>query len=124
MRKKPRIIFGHLLSKDYFYNTVDMVILCGDLNARIGHLKDFIIEIDYIPNRVLIDQVKNKHGESFIDFLVEARMCILNGRFNHLNGGFTSVSTKGSAVVDYIVVSHGNFNNCHPFYVDSCSRYR
>ena len=58
MGKKPRIIFGHFLSKIYFYNTVEMVTLCGDLNASIGHLKDCFVEIDNIPNGVVIDQVK------------------------------------------------------------------
>ena len=48
-------------------------------------------------------------------------MCILTGRLNPLNDGFTSVSTKGSAVVDYIAMSHNNFNNCNSFYVDSCT---
>ena len=68
--RNPETFYGHLLSKIYFYNTVDIVILCGDLNARVGHLKDCIADIDNIPNRVVIDQVINKHGESFIDFLV------------------------------------------------------
>ena len=119
--RNPELFLVTLLSKIYFYNTVDMVILCGDLNARIGSLMDCIVEIDNIPNRVVIDQVKNKHGESFIDFLVEACMCILNGRLNRLNDGFTSVSTKGAAVVDYIAVSYDNFNNCDSFCVDSCT---
>ena len=119
--RNPEIFYGHLLSKIYFYSTVDMVVICGDLNARIGQLKDCIADIDNIPNRVVIDQVKNKHGESFIDFLIESRMCILNGRLNPLSDGYTSVSTKGSAVVDYIAVCHDNFSNCNSFCVESCT---
>ena len=35
-----------------------MVTLCGDVNARIGHLKDSFVEIDHIPNGMIIDKVK------------------------------------------------------------------
>ena len=56
---------------------------------------------------------------SFVDFLVEARMCVLNERLNPLCDSYTSVSTKGSAVVDYIAVSPDNFINCDSFCVNS-----
>ena len=48
-------------------------------------------------------------------------MCILNGRLTPLNDGFTSVSSKGAAVVDYIAISQENFTNCESFQVLPCS---
>ena len=43
--------------------------------------------------------------ETFLlHFLISSNCVMLNGR--HVNNDFTSVSTKGLAVVDYVVVSH------------------
>ena len=43
------------------------------------------------------------HGKSLIDFLKCTDMCMLNGRSDQSNG-YTSVSPKGLAVVDYCLV--------------------
>ena len=119
--REPDMFFGHLLSKIYFHTDVDMTIFCGDLNARLGPANECIDDIDDIPKRSVIDYTKNKHGESFVEFLNQSRMCILNGRLTPLNDGFTSVSSKGAAVVDYIAISQENFTNCESFQVLPCS---
>ena len=44
-------------------------------------------------------------------------MCILNGRFNEADNNFTSVSTRGKAVVDYICIPHDTMAQCVNFKV-------
>ena len=104
--------YGHLLSLIYFRNYVDCYFVCGDSNGRTGSLNDYINDVDELPARVCIDSVKNPHGESFVDFLLESRMCITNGRVTPEFDDFTSVSTKGRAVVDYIAASQECVQNC------------
>ena len=44
-------------------------------------------------------------------------MCLLNGRFDNDQDKFTSISTKGSAVVDFCIVTHSNFSQFSDFRV-------
>ena len=76
-----------------------------------GNNQDSISLIDDVPERECIDNVCNSHGEAFIDFLHEARMLITNGRVAGKNT-FTSISARGSSVVDYFAVSQDDFKNC------------
>ena len=43
----------------------------------------------------------NQRGYDFIEFLNEAKLCALNGRFPD-GDNFTSISNKGKAVVDFM----------------------
>lgn len=54
----------------------------------------------------------NKHGESLIEFPIDSKFCIVNGRICPLKDNYTSVSTKGNAVVDYILVPHDRLQSC------------
>ena len=47
---------------------------------------------------------------------------MLNGRFDHMLDGFTSVSTRGTAVVDYIVTRVEDMNKVKSFNVEICSQ--
>ncbi len=63
--------------------------------------------MDLIPERELIDFTRNQYGEKFEEFLISSNCCILNGS----NGictlnDFTSISSKGLAVVDYCIVPY------------------
>ena len=78
-----------------------MILFCGDLNARIGSNSDIIEIIDLVKSRKVLDLSKNKHGDAFLEFLKESKMCILNGRFDAFSDNYASVSTKGKAVVDF-----------------------
>ena len=86
-----------------------MHVIARDMNARIGAKLDSIIDIDdtkprdKIDNNV-IDKSINKHGKKIINFLLETRFEIINGRTTPSNNNFTSVSVKGKAAVDYIVI--------------------
>ena len=57
---------------------------------------------------------KNRHGESFIHFLLECKLCIVNGRVSPEFDNFTS---KGRSVVDYICVQHNCIDKCIAFRV-------
>ena len=82
-----------------------------------------------MPKRQVIDECFNKHGEAFLDFLIEARLAVTNGRIPGRND-FTSVSTRGKSLVDYIAVPHENFSQCvtcdvHPIneIIERCGFY-
>ena len=49
---------------------------------------------------MVIDETKNSHGHAFIDFLVETKLAIANGRCCPLSDRFTSISHNGKSVVD------------------------
>ena len=93
---------SHVLSNIYINNECDSIVVSGDFNARIGSLDDLTDFDDVnIIKRHVIDKTINQHGHSFIEFLKEAKLCILNGRFNETKNNFTPVSTRGKAFVDY-----------------------
>ena len=87
--------YSHLLSQIYINNHVDCVFVCGDINGRVGKMNDVMTCIDDIPIRESIDPVKNNHGDSFIEVLMECKMCITNGRITPEHDHFTSISTRG-----------------------------
>ena len=68
----------------------------------------------------MIDTNINDHGNTLIEFLHESQMCILNGRGNPYLDGYTSISTKGTAVVDYIIVPIKDYCQFSEFKVETC----
>ena len=88
----------------------------GDLNVRIGKGKDFIEDIDELIERQVIDENVNKHGTALLEFLQETKMCVLNGR--GVTNDYTSSSTRGSAVVDYIMVPISEYPKFSQFRVN------
>ena len=106
------------MSDVYLYNDCDAIFLLADLNSRIGSLDDISDFNDInIPRRNVIDKTANQHGQAFVEFLNEAKMCVLNGRFDVDDDSFTNISSRGRAVVDYICVPHENFDQCVNFKV-------
>lgn len=59
-------------------------------------------EINNLSKRQPMDKSINQHGHELLDFLIEARFCVLNGRFPYEN--FTYILKKGKAIVAYICV--------------------
>lgn len=78
--------------------------------------KDTIHDVDLVNLRDVIDYTSNKHGEALLDFLIESRMVVTNGRVQGTNN-FTSISVKGKSVVDYFVVPIENVSMCSSFNV-------
>lgn len=74
--------FSHLLAHIYLNEDCDAIFLSGDFNSRIGSLSDSLNDIDCIPKTKPMDKSINQHGHEFIDFLIEAKFCVLNGRFS------------------------------------------
>ena len=56
--------FNHLLCTIYSNAHIDNIVICGDLNSRIGDKEDSVLGIDDIPERMAIDDVSNQHGNS------------------------------------------------------------
>ncbi len=111
------LYFGHLLALLYTVtDKVDSIYICGDVNSRIGDLKDYVEGDDISPCMVL-DTSVNKQGHTFMEFLKDSKCCILNGRLNPENDNFISISVRGKAVVDYIVTSHVDMKTCIGFNV-------
>ena len=113
--------FAHLMSQIYLDDQSDVLLLCGDFNSRLGNENDVIAEIDGLPKRNAIDASKNSHGISLLEFLRDMKLCTLNGRLNCANDDFTSVSTRGSAVVDYVIVPHDCYKMFTHFSVERMS---
>ena len=90
--------------------------MAGDLNGRIATLSD-TTDIDDIRPRHVLDECKAGHGESLIEFLIDSKQCVLNGRFDVINNNFTCIPHKGKSVVDYIITPHDCLNKCSNFKV-------
>ena len=110
---EPTTFFNHLLTQLYVHKTADLILLCGDFNARIGRENDST-NFDKIPNRIALDTYKNSYSEIFLDFLKDSKCCVLNGRFPDDN--FTSTH-RCNAVVDYVITPHDCFEMCLNFKV-------
>ena len=113
--------YDHLTSLCYTHlSNYEHVYFCGDVNARIGKLVDCNADIDIqLPPRIVIDEKDNSHGKGFIEFLIENKFCVLNGRFDKEKDNFTSTG-RGRSVVDYIFCPHDNFEYCSDFTVNTC----
>ena len=77
------------------------------LTADVGVAKDYIVGSDHVVHRDVVDHDKNAYGSMFVNFLIDANLCILNGR-NYISNDFASVSTKGCAVVRSVTVTCQN----------------
>ena len=105
--------FGHLMAQVYMYNDVDCILLAGDFNSRICDIQDHVVEVDNVSYRQIIDKGRmNKNGESFIEFLRDMKLSIVNGRVTPEHDNYTCTKFNGSSVVDYIVVPQICIDNC------------
>ena len=112
--------YDHLLSCICEYQNCGNIYICGDFNSRCGDLDDFIVGVDVVPERKVVDYTTNSYGERFIDFLINTNMCMLNGRSDS-EQNYTSVSINGSSVVDYCIVPHEQLFNFTNFSVNLTS---
>ena len=109
---------------DVIANNKDLgeIYLTGDFNARTSNnnheYEDEIDEsapntapnrnISYptIPNRVSKDNVVNKRGKDFLDFLACTNLSLLNGcTIGDVLGDYTCTNYNGTSVVDYTATS-------------------
>ncbi len=113
-RKDVTEILGHLIAQMYLINDSDQIYLCGDYNGRIGNMTDVVHEIDSLPKRKHLDKIVHGHGESLIELMQDAKLCVLNGHLNPENDNYTCISPHGSSVVDY---THDVFYKYQAFHV-------
>ena len=98
--------FSNLMEKVYEYQNDGHLIVCGDLNTRVGQESDYIEGVDDVKPREVIDDTINRYGDHFLDFLINCNFCMLNGRLG--TNDFTHTSKRGRSVVDYAWVPHNN----------------
>ena len=97
--------FYTLLSSIYKYQDESLTFIYGDFDSRCSDKADYTVGVDKIPERDVVDFSCKWYGEVLIDFLINENYCVLNER-KFVKNDFTSVSGRGSAVVDYRIVSH------------------
>lgn len=120
-RRDVTSFFSHLLTQVYLHCETDALILCGDLNSRIGSIQENNDCFDNIPHRTSVDKACNQHGKSFLEFLNDSRCCILNGCFGKESEEYTFYSTRSQSVVDYICLPLDNFTLCQNFQITKCT---
>ena len=108
--------FDTLMSQIYSIPNGCPFYICGDFNSRIGDMEDYILGVDNLPEREVIDFKANSYGEIFCEFLSNVNCCVLNGR-NHISNDYTYVSTRGSSVVDFCITPFENINSFKKFEV-------
>ena len=112
--------YGHLLSQVYLHEEADLLVICGDVNGRIGEKSDYISGIDNILPRVPLDKDRcNAHGDTLIEFLMDSKMCISNGRVNPEGHDFTYITTRERLVVNYMIIPHDCLKHMSDFSVKS-----
>ncbi len=114
------LIYECLVSHLY-NNCEDICVVMGDVNGRIGDKEDTIPDVDDVPTRINIDERLNDHGRAFLGFLLQVKMCVLNGRICPIDDNFTSISHRGKAVVDYIAAQHEHLELFSHFAVHTMS---
>ena len=87
----PNNFYSELICSIYLNSIVDLLILCGDFNSRIGKEQDFIENIDSLPVLQNLDKVKNVYGDTFLEFLKDLNLCIINGRVTPEKNAFTCI---------------------------------
>ena len=73
-----------------------------------GNKQDVDSVIDDVPDRHPIDvhSSANQHGLTFLEFLNDAKLCMLNGRFDSTKDDFTCINKQVKSVVDYKCIPH------------------
>lgn len=74
------VFYDKRLRSIYEYQNKGIICICGDFNSRCGDESDFIEGVDSIPARNVIDFACNEYSDVFIEYLVGANFCMLNGR--------------------------------------------
>lgn len=111
--RDPESFFAKLLCLNYENYDVDLLYMCGDLNARIGGLQEVLGP--GVSARGHIDSVINSHGRCLLDFLNDSMCCVLNGRLS--SPCFTCHTGMGSSTVDYGIVPSDLLNKVRTFQV-------
>jgi len=111
------------------YSSDGFILLGGDLNARLGDLRDYVDDstpddcnpdsFPYSSDRQHMDKAPpNKFGRHIADLCVQANLRVLNGRVaGDLQGKFTCHQPRGSSTVDYIICSQSLIPHILSFHI-------
>ena len=112
-----------------------IILLIGDLNARIANRSDFIENedelcgtlqnilpdeyiCDFNINRNSVDSVFNSQGQQLLDLCIASQLRVLNGRFiGDMLGNMTCYKPNGTSTVDYTLASVDLVNSVNFFQV-------
>ncbi len=127
------------VNSDYFeiltqeiakYSALGEIMICGDLNSRVGEMQeswdDFDQDVQFItrnafpdtkwssdlPIRYSEDKTINSFGRSLMHLINKSHLIMLNGRsIGDSMGKKTCFKYNGSSAVDYCIVSGNLLNN-------------
>ncbi len=111
--------YANIFSLLYEFPDVDATYICGDFNSRMGNKQDVISEIDNVCGRKAIDLGVNKHGTVLNEFLLDGKLCTVNGRLCIENDNFTFIDPRGRSVVDSFNVPVENMGRCKSISVNT-----
>jgi exonuclease III len=112
-----------------------IILLIGDLNARIANRSDFIENedelcgtlqnilpdeyiCDFNINRNSVDSVFNSQGQQLLDLCIASQLRVLNGRLiGDMLGNMTCYKPNGTSTVDYTLASVDLVNSVNFFQV-------
>ena len=117
-------VYDELLLQTYATVNWDQLLMVGDFNARVGDVKDFC-NSDDIQTRNIIDSTINSHGWEMLNFLIESKCCIINGRVGcgtQCSSEFTLENSRGRSVVDYGITRHTDLDMVWEFRVVPCDQ--
>ncbi len=66
--RNPKEFYAHLLSVIYFLDSPDDIVICGDVNGRVGNLNDTGAPLIDVAHRGVIDPVINRHCRSLTEW--------------------------------------------------------
>ncbi|UYV60462.1 hypothetical protein LAZ67_1001205 [Cordylochernes scorpioides] len=100
------------------------IVLAGDINIRTGTYGYLHNPLErpllLSPERKSRDPVLSKHWEQLINFLDNNLLTIINGRtISDKTGNCTFISSRGSSVVDYFIVSYSLLEHVVDLKVDN-----
>ncbi|UYV63762.1 hypothetical protein LAZ67_2005540 [Cordylochernes scorpioides] len=112
-----------LAEKDRLANGYEIV-LAGDINIRTGTYGYLHNPLErpllLSPERKSRDPVISKHWEQLINFLDNNLLTIINGRtISDKTGNCTFISSRGSSVVDYFIISYSLLEHVVDLKVDN-----
>lgn len=124
--------FESLQESIYKFASLGEVILCGDFNARMGNLGDYVGDDSNFLNNTSFpidrrnsrDGFVNAYGKSLYDLCSGNGLIALNGRLKgDFVGQFTCHTYNGASVVDYTIVSHDLLPCISNFSVSSLTEF-
>ncbi|UYV65181.1 hypothetical protein LAZ67_3003480 [Cordylochernes scorpioides] len=119
----PRRVAACIAVRDRLANGYEIV-LAGDINIRTGTYGYLHNPLErpllLSPERKSRDPVLSKHWEQLINFLDNNLLTIINGRtISDKTGNCTFISSRGSSVVDYFIVSYSLLEHVVDLKVDN-----